>query len=168
MAARDVLKNCNLFVDGRGYAGQVEEMTPPALTLVTEEFKGGGMNAPVEITMGMEKLNSMFSLISYDRDVLSLFGVAEGNQLGAVIRGALESFDGAVKSVIHTMRGKIKKIDPGTWKPGEKAPLAVEMALRYYKQEVNGATIHEIDVENMVCVVNGIDQLAAQRVALGI
>ncbi len=29
MAARDVRKNFNLFVDGKGYAGQVEEFTPP-------------------------------------------------------------------------------------------------------------------------------------------
>ena len=32
MAARDVLKNINLFVDGRGYAGQLQDYTPPVLT----------------------------------------------------------------------------------------------------------------------------------------
>ena len=83
MAARDVRKNMNLFVDGRGYAGQVEEFNAPKLTLKTEEFRAGGMDAPIELTMGMEKLECDFSLVAYDQKVLVAFGVKEG-QWGAV------------------------------------------------------------------------------------
>ena len=36
-----ILKNFNLFVDGRGYAGKAEEVTPPKLSLKTQEFRGG-------------------------------------------------------------------------------------------------------------------------------
>ena len=35
-----ILKNFNLFVDGRGYAGRVDEITLPKLTIKTEEFQG--------------------------------------------------------------------------------------------------------------------------------
>jgi len=168
MAARDVLKNLNLFVDGKGYAGQLQEFTPPKLTLKTEDFRGGGMDLPVELTMGMEKLEADFTLISYDRDVLSLFGVAEGATVPLVVREALESFDGPTTAVTHTMRGKIKELDPGTHKPGEVAPLKGTVALTYYKQTHGGIVVHEIDPENMVRIVNGVDALAAQRKALGI
>ena len=61
----DVLKNMNLFVDGRGYAGVVDELTPPKLTMKTEEHRAGGMDAPVELDMGMEKLEASFSLKKY-------------------------------------------------------------------------------------------------------
>ena len=37
-----------------------------------------------------------------------------------------------------------------------------------HAQKRKTLTIHEIDVVNMVRVVNGVDQLAAQRAALGI
>ena len=168
MAARDVRKNLNLFVDGRGYAGQVEEFNAPKLALVTEEFRAGGMDAPVELTMGMEKLECDFSLISYDRDVLSLFGVAEGALVPFVAREALESFDGTVTPVVHTMRGKIREMDPGTSKAGEKPSLRVAMALTYYKLQHGDTTVLEIDVENMVRVVNGADALSATRAALGL
>lgn len=168
MAARDVRKNLNLFVDGRGYAGQVEEFNAPKLALVTEEFRAGGMDAPVELTMGMEKLECDFSLISYDRDVLSLFGVAEGALVPFVAREALESFDGTVTPVVHTMRGKIREMDPGTSKPGDKPSLRVAMALTYYKLQHGDTTVLEIDVENMVRVVNGSDALSATRAALGL
>nr|WP_262363471.1 phage major tail tube protein [Xylella fastidiosa] len=58
-APRHLLKHLNLFIDGKGYAGQVEEINLPKLTLKTEEFRGGGMLAPVELTMGLEKLEPM-------------------------------------------------------------------------------------------------------------
>lgn len=168
MAARDVRKNLNLFVDGRGYAGQIDEFNAPKLALVTEEYRGGGMDAPIELTMGMEKLEADFSLISYDLDVLSLFGVAEGSFVPFVAREALESFDGTVTPVVHTMRGKIRELDPGTSKAGEKPTIKIAMALTYYKLQHGGNTVIEIDVENMVRIVNGVDALAAQRAALGI
>jgi uncharacterized protein len=168
MAARNVRKNINLFVDGRGFAGQIDEFNPPRLAITTEEFRGGGMDAPIEITMGMERLETDFSLISYDAEVLSLFGVAEGNLVPFVAREALESFDGTVTPVVHTMRGKIRELDPGTSKAGDKPSLRVSMALTYYKLQHGGNTIIEIDVENMVRSVNGNDALAGIRSALGI
>lgn len=168
MAARDVLKNLTLWVDGRGMAGQVEEIELPKLTQQTEDFRGGGMNAPIKITMGMEALTASFSLIAYDRDVLALFGVTEGSNVQFTVRGALESFDGTVTPVVISMRGKITEQDPGTWKPGQVPTLKNAMALNYYKLEHGGSVVTEIDVENMIANINGTDVLATMRSALGL
>lgn len=166
--ASDVRKNLNLFVDGRGYAGQVDEVNPPKLTRKTEEFRGGGMNTPVEIPLGTEKLEGDFTMVSYSADVLAHFGVAAGNTVPFVLREALESLDGTVTPVVHTMRGTIKELDPGTSKPGEPAKLKCMMALTYYKLQHGDRVVQEIDPVNMVHIVDGVDQLAAQRAALGI
>ena len=168
MAARDVLKNLNLFVDGRGYAGQIQNYSPPDLTLTTEDFRGGGMDSAVAIEMGQEPLETSFALIAYDADVLALWGVAEGANVQFTVRGALESFDGTVKPVVHNMRGKITSLARGEWAPGTPPSLSVTLRLTYYKETHNGIDLHEIDVENMVRIVNGTDRLAAQRAALGI
>lgn len=167
MAARDVRKNINLFVDGRGYAGQVTEFNAPKLTLQTEEFRAGGMDAPIDLTMGMEKLVCDFGLKSYDLSVLAMFGIIEGASVPLVAREALESFDGTVTQVIHTMRGKITEIDPGTSKAGEAPELKITLSLTYYKMQHGSTVVHEIDVENMVRKINGVDALAAVRSALG-
>lgn len=166
MAARDVLKNINMFVDGRGYAGQVESVTPPTLTLQTEEFRAGGMDAPIDVSMGMEKLEASAALRSYDSNVLALFGVQNGASVPLTFRGALESFDGSVKAVVMNMRGKITSMEPGTWTPGELSSLGLTFSLTYFKQTIDGKVIHEIDVENMVRIINGVDTLAAIRSAL--
>lgn len=168
MAARDVRKNFHISVDGRGYAGQADEFNAPKLTLQTEEFRAAGMDIPIDVTMGMEKLVADFSLKAYDADVLALFGVAQGASVPLIVREALESFDGTTKAVVHTMRGKIVELDPGTSKPGELPSLKISMSLVYYKMQHNGKVIHEIDAENMVRVINGVDALKGIRDALGI
>ena len=164
----DVLRNMNLFVDGRGYAGRVEEVSLPKLTLVTEEYRGGGMDAPVEIDMGLEKLECDFTTSAIDADLLKAWGVSHGALLPAAFRGALVSEDGTVRGVEARVRGYVREIDWGTWKSGEKAPLKCMMSVRYYRFTHDGDVIHEIDVENMKRIVAGTDQLEAQRQALGI
>lgn len=168
MAARDARKNFTLTVDGRGYAGQIEDFTPPKITLKTEEFRGGGMDAPIELTMGMEKLEASFTLLSVDRDILRMWDVAEGRVVPFTAREALESYDGTVTPVVHTMRGKIREIDHGTIKPGDKGTLKITLAVSYYKLQHGPDVVQEIDIENMVRVINGQDTMAAQRAALGL
>lgn len=168
MGVRDVIKNWNVFIDGKGYAGQAEEVNPPKLTLKVEEFRAGGMNVPKELDMGMEKMEADFSLISFDRLVLARFGVAVGQTVPFVIRKVLESDDGTTTPVAYTMRARVKGIDPGTLKAGDKASLKVTLAVDYFKLDHGGITVQEIDVDNMVHMVNGVDVLAGQRAALGI
>ena len=164
----DILKNMALFVDGRGYAGNVEELTLPKLALKTEEFRNGGMDAPIEVEMGMEKLESEFTLTRFDKNVLKLFGLAPGQLTPLTIRGAVVSDDGTQTPVVVNMQGIVREMDPGNWKPGDKATLKVSLSLRYYKLTHGGDVLHEIDIPNMVRTIGGIDQLAATRSALGL
>ena len=164
----DILKNMSLFVDGRGYAGNVDELNLPKLALKTEEFRGGGMDAPIEIDMGMEKLECDFTPTRFDKDVLSLFGVSAGQAVPLTARGALVSDDGTQTAIVVNLQGMLREVEWGSWKAGDKATLKIAMALRYYKLTHGGTVIHEIDVPNMVRTIAGIDQLAQTRSALGI
>lgn len=168
MAARNIIKQMTVSVDGRGYAGNVTEYTPPPLTLLTEEHRAGGMDAPITLDMGMEALETSFILRSYDREILRQFGVSEGNSVPFVGRGAMQSYDGTWRPTVHTMRGKITSIDRGTWQPGQAASMTVTMRLDYYREDHDGVRVHEIDVENAVRIVDGVDLLADMRAALGI
>ena len=168
MPIKAILRDINLFVDGRGYAGRVEEIELPKLTIKTEEYRGGGMDAPVELDMGMEKLEATLTLSGIDKEVVKLWGVYTSASTPLTARGAVQDEDGTVTAVEVRMRGKVKELDFGTWKPGEKVPLKWMLALRYYKYTQGGEVIHEIDVENKIRIVNGTDQLQAQRAALGI
>ena len=84
------------------------------------------------------------------------------------LRGALQSEDGTVRAAVIHLRGRIKEIDYGTWKTGEKVPMKAMVSVWYYKLEHGGETIHEIDVDNMTRIINGVDQLAELRTALAV
>ena len=167
MTARDVRKNFNVTVDGRGYAGQCEEVNPPKVTQKTEEFRGGGMNAPVKLNMGMEAMDTDFTMIQFSRDILALHGAVAGAFIPFTLREALESYDGTVTPVTHVMRGTITETDQGSVKAGDKTQLKISMNLNYYKLMHGDTVVHEIDIVNMVHIVNGVDMLQAQRSALG-
>lgn len=164
----DILKNMALFVDGRGYAGNVEELTLPKLTMKTEEFRGGGMDAPVDVEMGMDKLECDFTLTRFDKNALKLFGLSGGQVVPVTVRGAVVSDDGNLTPVVVNLQGMIREMDPGSWKPGDKSTLKFSMSLRYYKLTHGGELIYEIDVPNMVRIIGNVDQLSETRNALGI
>ena len=47
------LKNMNLFNEGESYLGQIKTVVLPKLTRKMEDYRGGGLNAPLKIDMGM-------------------------------------------------------------------------------------------------------------------
>jgi P2 family phage contractile tail tube protein len=162
-----ILKNFAVFVDGRGYAGKVEEITLPKLTIKTEEYRAGGTDVP--IAMDMEKLEPDMTFSDYDSEIFKLFGIFSGNLVALTLRGALQEPDSvdAIPVVLH-LRGTIRELDFGTWKAAEKATLKMTMDLRAYKLVYNNADFIEIDAENMIRKINGTDQLATFRTALGL
>lgn len=162
-----ILKNFNLFVDGRGYAGRAEEVTPPKLTIKTEEIRAGGMDAPISVDLGMEKLECQFVLIEYDPELLKQFGLVSGNSVQLTLRGALVDETSTTPMVIG-LRGMFTEVDMGKFKAGDKSTLQCTVACRYYSLDIGGNRLIEIDVDNMTRVIDGTDQLAAVREAIGL
>lgn len=162
-----VLKNFSLFVDGRGLAGTVDTLTLPKLTLKTEEYRGGGMDAPVELDMGMEKLEGTFALAEYNPDMMALYGLASPNtQLTA--RGAMRRDGEDAVAVVVNMTGQVKEVDPGDWKAGDMSTGTFAYALRYLKITIGGRVVVEIDKVNMIRRIDGVDQLQSIRTAIGV
>ncbi|WP_176307943.1 phage major tail tube protein [Burkholderia ambifaria] len=163
----ETLNNMALYVDGRGFAGRSPELSPPKLKIKTEDYRAGGMDAPVKIDQGMEAMQAAFSMGSVERDVLKFFGLADNNAFNATFRGAFRDTRGKVKSVALIMRGMLSEYDPGSWKPGSTSEIKYTAELSYYKAEIDGAVIHEIDVMNTIRIIDGVDQIADVRKALG-
>lgn len=168
MSASDIRKNFALFVDGTSYAGEAKQVNPPKLARVMEDFRAGGMDGTMGLDMGQEKMDADFTLTKYADKLLAMYGLAPGNQKAVVLREVMESQDGTVKPVIHTMRGTVTEMDSGTSEPGKAGELKLTWNLNYYKLQHGQTVIQEIDIPNMVHIVNGVDQLAAKRAALGI
>ena len=89
-------------------------------------------------------------------------------QVRLTARGALQRNGEAAAAIVINATGHIKEFDPGSFEAGAVTEAAFTMGLRYYRLELDGGVIQEVDVENMVRVINGVDQLRSQRAAIGI
>ncbi|AHC82700.1 hypothetical protein X970_12005 [Pseudomonas monteilii SB3101] len=163
-----ILANTNLFVDGKSFQGDVPSLTLPKLALKMEEYRPGGMDMPIEMDVGMEKMEANFTTTGVRGDSLKFFGLADGNAFNGVFRGSFKIQKGQTLAVVVTLRGALKELDMGDWKAGDKAELKHGIAVTYYKLEVGGEVIYEIDPVGMKRVIDGVDQLASQRVDLGL
>lgn len=162
-----VLKNMNLFVDGRGYAGRVDEIELPKLTLKTEEHRAGGMDVPVLIDLGMDKMESTLTISDHDPELFKLFGLLDAQDVQITLRGAFQRQGEDAVPVVVNLRGGWTEIDPGTWKPGNKSVLKVKVAVKYYKLAMQGNELVEIDARNLVRKIGGINQMDSVRSAIG-
>lgn len=168
MAIQHILANLNAFVAGKGYLGRVTEFTPPKLAPIVRDYKAGGMGAEVAIPMGaVEKLECSFTLTGHDPDIFRQFAVVPGRLVQLRFTGALVDYDGTTRPIEITMRA-VLSFEPDAWKPNEASDLKVSAMCHYYKLDVEGRTLHEIDPVNMVAIIDGQDQLQAMRQALGV
>lgn len=164
---RLVLKNQNLFFSGKSYAGSVTEWNPPKIAANTEEFRAGGLDVPIKLTMGMNTLDTDFTVISFDPVLLGSVYAREGQDASFIIRQAYEDWDGTITAREIIMRGKVTEKDEGTHKAGQQSNLKITMNLLYYSDTFGGSLVDEIDVINMIWNKGGIDGLADIRSAIG-
>lgn len=165
MGTPNVLKNWNCFVDGRGYQGVCDEAELPEIKFKMEEHRAGGMDAPTEIEMGMEVMTGKLTFAEYTADIIS----ALLNNRRIQLRGALVNDQTKVTTpVLVELGARFKSFTPGSWKAGDKATGEHEIAIDYYRWNQGGVDLFEIDAVNMIRKFGGVDQLAAQRAALGL
>ncbi|WPP47697.1 phage major tail tube protein [Pseudomonas sp. AN-1] len=171
MALPRKLKNMNLFNDGNSYLGLSKTVTLPVLGRKMESYRGGGMNGPVKIDHGMsdDGIQLEWTLGGLDLTVLHQYGIPRAD--GVLLRwaGACQQDDtGEVVPVEVVVRGRHEEIDMGDAEPGEDTEHSITTTCTYYKLSVNGVTVIEIDLLNMVEIVGGEDRLAQQRAAIGL
>jgi P2 family phage contractile tail tube protein len=169
MSLIKTLKNFNVFNDAVGYMGVVEEVKLPKLTRKMEDFRGGGMNAPLVIDLGNEELEAELTLGGIMKQVFDQYAATKVGAVQLRFAGAYQDDEtGIVQSVEVVMRGRWSEIDPGDSKAGERTKHVVKAALAYYKLSIDSVVAVEIDVLNMIENVNGTDMLAEQRKAIGL
>lgn len=168
MALPRKLKFLNLFVDGTNYVGQITELTQPKLALKLEEYRAGGMIAPVDINLGLEKLEVEFKMGGYMVELIKQFGSSIDGVplrfLGAYQQDESEE----VTSIEVVMRGRFSEIDFGNSKAGDDTELSFKATLTYYKLIENNVDIVEVDSINTIFAVGGVDKLAQHRAAIGL
>jgi len=164
----NIFQDFTVWIQDVGKIGEAPNLQPPEINIQTEEFRGGGMDGTVEIPMGIEKIEFDFELHTWDEQVFQNLGYGPGSlDVPITFRGYLLTAGGAEKGVIIETHSLIKSIKPSKVEPGKKASLSVHCSANYYRHEINGVTVTEIDVFNKITMIGGTDKTANARRILG-
>jgi P2 family phage contractile tail tube protein len=165
MSMPKFIKNFNAFVDGVSYFGLCSEAKLPQPKIQTEAHRGSGMDAPVGVDMGMEAMSAEMTFSEWRPELAKKLG----RQERFVMRpGQQSATDFSATPIIATMGGLLTVTDYGDLKPGTNSPFKLTMDVRYYRLEIDGVEMLEIDIVNAVRRIGGVDQLAEIRRAMGI
>ncbi|MBD9483899.1 phage major tail tube protein [Pseudomonas sp. PDM14] len=171
MAMPRKLKNMNLFNEGNSYLGVAKSCTPPPLARKMEGYRGGGMNGPVKVDLGISDDGIQFEWTLGGLDLIALrqWGAVKADGVMLRFAGAYQQDDTGVTTAVEMVfRGRHETIDMGESAPGEDTEHTITTTCSYFKLVIDGEEIIEIDLLNFVEKVNGVDMLEAQRKALGI
>lgn len=163
--ARDLLKYHSTFIASK-HIGSVKEYTPPVPSVATEEYRTGAMDAPITVDMGLEALEFEIKLGAYEKEAYSKVGTLAETEVS--VRGAIERIDGTTIAVVHTITARLKVGNRGNWAAGSLPEGSITGAVSYFKEEIDGEVVTEIDIPNMIRIVNGVDQMEEVRNALGL
>ncbi|MCF7646902.1 phage major tail tube protein [Bacillus subtilis] len=161
---RLILRDCMLWADRESKLGQIGDITPPVPQKKLEELRNAGMVKPREVMLGYEKLEFSFKMPSLDPQILTLFGLKPGVENPFMITGALVDEDGTVHSAVMNIRGFLKQADAGSWKTGDLSESDYQVSVHYYKLEVDGVNLIEMD--DFDVKINGVSQYKDIRNAL--
>ncbi|MFJ6324091.1 MULTISPECIES: phage major tail tube protein [unclassified Rhizobium] len=161
---RYLLRNCMLWADRTSLLGQIGDITPPVPQEKLEEMRNAGMIKPREIKLGFDKLEFSFKMPGLDPAVIKLFGLKPGSENPFMITGALVDEDGTEHSAVMTIRGFLKKADSGGWKAGDQAENDYQVSVNYYKLEIDGQELIEMD--DFDIKIGGVSQYGGIRSAL--
>jgi len=160
-----ILRNCTIFVDRVSKVGQASEIELPVPKEKVEELRNAGMVMPIEIKLGYEKVEMKFKMTAFDPQVLKLFGLKVGDVREFMATGALVDEDGQTHSAVAYVRGFLRETKADSWKPGDKKnENDYEVSVRYYKLEIDGENIIEMDPFEVK--IGGISQTSDIRRAL--
>lgn len=160
-----ILKNFNVFVNGVGFAGLCEEAEIPEVKIKTEGYRGGGMDGEFEVDMGTESMKAKLTFCEPMPDVIT----ALGNGVRVQLRGSyVRDTDNTRVAVIVELGARGTSFGGGTLKAGDKSQNTSEFAVDYYRYSLAGTDLVEIDVQNMVRSIGGVDQLAGIRADIAV
>lgn len=80
----------------------------------------------------------------------------------------MHEIDGSSQSEIIVMEHRVSGA-PDAWKHGDKGGIEYTLgAIMFYQHNVENWLVHKVDIQNMIFMVDGVDQMREAREALGI
>ena len=163
--------DANVYVNNNSKHGQASEVTAPDISAIMTDYASLGMIGTAEFFNGFDKMEATIKWTYPDNEAKK----ACANFLKPVdlmIRSSKAEYDsGGISAevpIVLYLKGYPTKHPGGSFSPKSDTEVESTFSVLYYKEEVDGEEIVELDVLNNIYKVNGEDLLAERRQNLGI
>ena len=162
--------NGRVYIDGNDCIAKIEEVDLPKVKFKFEDAKAMGLYSDVEFPTGLDKMESKLKVNSIYGSLVAIF--ADGFKAHTVIVRASQKklTQEGVSSEVPLkaeLRGFFKESDTGNIKGRAGAEGEATMSVIYYKLEIDGEEILEIDVFNNIYKVLREDKLSDFKSNIG-
>lgn len=166
----DKVQNSKVYLEGNVLLGTAS-VELPKVEQLSDKMTPLGISGEVETpTIGhVKEMKLKLKFSTATKDFAKLLE-PEGHLITAY--GSLQQYDpasGKFRSVglVASMKVLPLSVNPGKLERNKPQDAELEFTVTYYKLEVDGKVIYEVDPLNCVCVINGKDYLADVRRNLG-
>ena len=155
------LHSYSIYEDGNEMVGIADEIDLPGFEFLSETLTGQGIAGEIEDpTMGLTKA------MEWEPKFRTLYKTIDLNPMRFrtyTIRGAQQGKDayGNIKmsGIKALVGGRPKGFSGGKLKKASPIEPGFKLEVTYYKLEVDGTCLFEIDKLNSKCIINGVDVL---------
>ena len=169
----NVLKDANVYIDGQDFLGK-GEIEIPKVAHKAVEYQTMGMSGSVELPLPgiTEKMEGKIKFKSYDKNAAKrLYDGSIAFQVEAW--GSVQEYNSATARMDEfpakvVMRAFFKEVDLSPWKQGQEEAGEATYSAVYFKLEINGEEVVEIDPFAYIYKVNGKDLLEQTKANIGL
>jgi len=147
--------------------GAVSEAELPSIEFQAETVSGAGIMGEIEVP-SLGRVGPMTLSLTWRVVTRAAVALAAQGAQALELRGAIEAEDDSgggstVQKLRVIVTGRCKSYKPGKLAPNSTMDCAHEFSVSYYKLELDGEVLVEVDVYNNVYSVLGVDYMADVR-----
>ncbi len=162
--------NANVYVDGNSFLGKAEEVNLPMIKHIMSEHKALGMVGKFEFFAGIDKMEMKIKWNSFYKDAMTK--MADPTTTRQIqVRASVETYGAAGRtseeSLVIYVTAQPKDFPGGNFKQHDNVELESNLNVIYFKLEISGEILMEVDVLANIYKVAGVDILAKYRENIG-
>lgn len=165
------ISNAALYSAGKSYLGRAKSIEVPSLKRLTEKYEGLGMLGGIEFPTGAyDVLEANITMNALSKDFMGEI-LKSDKAADLLVMSPQEVWVSgarvAVEGVEIAMRGFTKEAGVGTFEQNKPTEGKYTLSLSYLRISVAGDDLVLYDAQNNILAINGDDQHAALRAAMG-
>ncbi|CAL7916371.1 MULTISPECIES: phage major tail tube protein [Fusobacterium] len=158
MLISTIIEDAIIRKDGSNELVGIATFTLPDVEHKAETVTGlGVIEHDVTVPTAFSSMTLSLKFINRCKDIMLGPGNVNLTATAAILLTDTESHNREQQKIVCSFKGTVKKTGGGEFGKATKNETEVEIALTYFKEELNGEIVHEIDVYNRTAIVNGID-----------